>query len=85
MKNTKGLWWIILGAMLILSALFLVFYNFRQDSRSGETASEILSELKEALPQTEAVQTTEFIESATHDNNNIFEEYEEVTETLPEA
>lgn len=84
MKNTRGLWWIILGAMLILSALFLVFYNFRQDNQSGETASEILSELKEALPQTEAVQPTEFVESATHDNNDIFEEYEEVTETLPE-
>jgi len=84
MKN-KGLCLIIAGTMLVLSALFLVFYNFRQDNRSGEKASEILSEIKEIIPET-TVQTSspEFITSS-DSNNNLFEEYEEYeTTTVPE-
>lgn len=65
--------------MMLLASLFLVFLNFRQDRESSENASEILTELKEAIPQ--VVETTEFIEPATH--NDIFQEYEEST-TVPE-
>lgn len=64
---------------MLLASLFLVFLNFRQDRESSENASEILTELKEAIPQ--VVETTEFIEPATH--NDIFQEYEEST-TVPE-
>lgn len=79
MKNKKGLCFIITGTMMLLASLFLVFLNFRQDRESSENASEILTELKEAIPQ--VVETTEFIEPATH--NDIFQEYEEST-TVPE-
>lgn len=79
MKNKKGLCFIITGTMMLLASLFLVFFNSRQDIESSETASEILIELKEAIPQ--AVQTTGFSEPATH--NDIFKEYEETT-TVPE-
>ena len=79
MKNKKGLCFITMGTMMLLASLFLVFLNFRQDRESSENASEILTELKEAIPQ--VVETTEFIEPATH--NDIFQEYEEST-TVPE-
>ncbi len=80
MKN-KGLCLIIAGAMLILSALFLVFYNFRQDNRSGETASEILSEIKEIIPETTVQTVPPEIVTSSENNNNLFEEYEEYETT----
>ncbi len=80
MKN-KGLCFIIAGAMLILSALFLVFYNFRQDNQSGETASEILSEIKEIIPETTVQTVPPEIVTSSENNNNLFEEYEEYETT----
>ncbi|MDY4413663.1 MAG: sortase [Ruminococcus sp.] len=84
MKNKKGLCFITMGTMMLLASLFLVFLNFRQDRESSENAREILIELKDVIPDTTAVQTTEFIESATY--NDIFQEYQEYEEstTVPE-
>ena len=84
MKNKKGLCFITMGTMMLLASLFLVFFNFRQDRESSENAREILIELKDVIPDTTAVQTTEFIESATY--NDIFQEYQEYEEstTVPE-
>lgn len=80
MKN-KGLFLIILGAMLILSALFLVFYNFRQDNQSGQTASKIVSEIKEIIPE---ITVQPEIVTSSENNNDLFEEYEEYeTTTVP--
>lgn len=78
MKKTRGLFWILTGAMLFLSALFLVVYNFKQDNKSGQTASEILSELKEIIPQTTEPVTEPELPLITV-NNDLFSEYEEAT------
>lgn len=78
MKKTRGLFWILIGAMLFLSALFLVVYNFKQDNKSGQAASEILSELKEVIPQTTKPVTEPELPLMTI-NNDLFSEYEEVT------
>ncbi len=86
MKKTRGLFWILTGAMLFLSALFLVVYNFKQDSKSGQVASEILSELKEIIPQTTEPVTEPELPLVTIKNdlfseyeNDLFSEYEETT------
>ena len=50
MKNTRGLCWILAGAVLLAAALSLCLYNWHQSIRSGETAQEILTMLKEELP-----------------------------------
>jgi len=85
MKKTGGLFWIILGTMLLLSALFLVFSNFRQDSESGKNADRILSELKEVIPQTTSVSddNNESVTTAKIPESDLFQEYT-ITETVPE-
>jgi len=50
MKNTRGLCWILAGAVLLAAALSLCLYNWHQSIRSGETAQEVLTVLKEELP-----------------------------------
>lgn len=67
--------------MLLLAALFLVFSNFRQDSESSQTASEMLSELKEVIPQ--VTESDDYISiQTTAPENDLFQEYE--TTTVPE-
>lgn len=70
-----------MGTMMLLASLFLVFSNFRQDMESSQTASEILTELKEVIPQTTAFQSPPETTVPTV-YNDIFQEYE-VT-TVPE-
>lgn len=70
-----------MGTMMLLASLFLVFSNFRQDMESSQTASEILTELKEVIPQTTAFQSPPETTIPTV-YNDIFQEYE-VT-TVPE-
>ena len=50
MKNTRGLCWILAGAVLLAAALSLCLYNWHQSIRSGKTAQEVLTVLKEELP-----------------------------------
>lgn len=58
-----------LGTVLLLSALFLVVYNGYVDRKSGETASSVLDELKEDIPEyTETVTTM-----ATGESYDIYE------------
>lgn len=55
---------------MLSASLFLVFSNFRQDNESSESASEILSELKQQIP--EPSENT----SQPAKYNDIFREYE---------
>ena len=78
MKNKKGLFLIITGTMMLSASLFLVFSNFRQDRESSENASEILSELKQQIP--EPSESTS--QPAKYDD--IFREYENDDESSAE-
>lgn len=83
MNRNKGLLWMILGAMLLLAALFLVMYNLHEDSKGQEQSAEILTHLKEKLPTpTEPPLLPDF-----SGEDDLFSQYEETTEpeeTVPE-
>ncbi len=49
MRSRGGRVRIIIGALLVCAAVFLVIYNIRESDRAGEEASRILSALEEAL------------------------------------
>ncbi len=51
MKNRSYIAWIIFGAVLIISALLLVFINMRQDEKSGKAARQILPEVLEIISE----------------------------------
>lgn len=66
----------ILGAMLLLAALFLVMYNLHEDKKGQDQSAEILSQLREKLPEpTEAPLLPDFSEA-----EDLFAQYEETTE-----
>ncbi len=75
MNKKHGLCCIILGAMLLIAALSLVFYNSQQNKKSGEAAQNVLAKLKEAIPEPAAGTEPAF----TFPENDLFSEYE--TET----
>lgn len=77
-KKKQGLCWIMFGTMLLLAALFLVLYNLRTD-RQGKVASEqILTVLKEQLPEPdEKPVLPDFTE-------DLFAQYETESDVIPE-
>ncbi|MBP3379531.1 MAG: sortase [Ruminococcus sp.] len=75
MNKKHGLCCIILGAMLLIAALSLVFYNSQQNKKSGEAAQEVLTKLKDAIPEPAVTDQPAF----TFPENDLFSEYE--TET----
>lgn len=75
MNKKHGACCVILGAMLMISALSLVIYNSHQDKKSGEAAQEALTKLKEIIPEPAATVQPEF----TFPENDLFSEYK--TET----
>lgn len=78
MKQKKGIYWMITGAMLLIAALFLVLYNLNEDRAGEESSARILSELKEQLPEpTESPLLPDFTE-------DLFAQYETEEETIPE-
>ncbi len=64
-----------LGTALILSALFLVLYNVTEDKKGGEQAENILSELKDEIPEYVAPEET----LPLSEEYDLFAEYEEPT------
>ena len=58
MRKAVRICCLILGAVLLMSALFLVLYNIAEDKKSGETAEHVLDALRENLPETQAPETT---------------------------
>ena len=73
MKKTHGRLCIILGAALLFAALSLVLYNLNQDRRSGNTARELLAELRQEMPVTSEVSE---LPSETGFGGDLFVEYE---------
>lgn len=75
MNKKHGMCCIILGAMLLIAALSLVFYNSQQNKKSGEAAQEVLTKLKDEIPETSESIQPEY----TFPENDLFSEYETVT------
>ena len=50
-KNRRGMIFVIMGAVLILSALLLLFYNYMEDQNAGKEAEEDLARLQEQMEQ----------------------------------
>lgn len=72
----------IIGAVLIIAALSLVLWNQNEDRKSGESAEQILSQLRLKIPTAEV--TEGYIPEAEIPENDLFEEYEQETEAEPE-
>lgn len=51
MNKKHGWCCVILGTALLTAALSLVFYNSQENKKSGEAAMEVLSALKENIPE----------------------------------
>ena len=67
--------------MLILSALFLCLYNFRDSSRAFESSQKVLAELVELIPEKPDESGTAVRTDA--QKNDIFAPYEEQEEETP--
>ena len=72
----KSTIWLISGAMLLIAALLLIFYNLREDRQGAEYSEQIVQQLKKTLPEPES---TDFPEFPTED---LFSRYEMPTEPL---
>ena len=51
MNKKHGWCCVILGTALLIAALSLVFYNTQENKKGGEAAMEVLSELKDNIPE----------------------------------
>lgn len=78
MKRKAALFWVIIGAMLLLAALFLVLYNLHEDSEAGSAAASILAELKASIPEPPEQEP----DTEPETSEDLFNRYE--TETVPE-
>lgn len=80
MKNKVWKILFVTGTMLILSALFLCLYNYRQSNNAYDRSQEILAELKNEIPQ-----SPENAEDHIKPEEDLFKEYEEstITESSP--
>lgn len=65
-----------LGTALLLAALFLILHNTAEDKKSGETARNVLSELKQEIPEYTQPAVTTIPMAEEYD---IYAEYEETT------
>lgn len=81
MKNKIWKVCIIAGTMLILSALFLCLYNFRESSRAFESSQKVLAELVELIP--EKPDESGMTVRTDAQKNDIFAPYEEQEEETP--
>lgn len=79
-KRRLWCWIVAMGAMLLLAALFLVFYNLYEDKKSGRVSEAILTELKQEIMEN-SVSTTETENS--RPINDLYVEYENETKTEP--
>lgn len=86
MKNKTGTIMIILGTMLILSALFLCWYNIKENRRAYEDSQKVLVELKQLIPVVEEKDEKEEIMAeipAVNPADDLFAPYEEKEEETP--
>lgn len=76
MNKAHGVCCVIFGAVLLIAALSLIFYNSKENERGGMAAESALAELKDGIPEPTEENTDFEIPE-----NDIFDEYEtEVSE-----
>ncbi len=51
----KSTIWLISGAMLLIAALLLIFYNLREDRQGAEYSEQIVQQLKKIFPNRKAL------------------------------
>lgn len=86
MKNKTGIIMIICGTMLILSALFLCWYNIKENRRAYEDSQKVLVELKQLIPVVEEREEKHDITPEIPTSNpadDLFAPYEEKAEEAP--
>ncbi|MGB4090509.1 MAG: sortase [Ruminococcus flavefaciens] len=87
MKNKTGTLLMICGTMLILSALFLCWYNIKESRRAYDDSQKVLVELKQLIPVVEEKdEETEFLQQIPAENpaDDLFAPYEEAEAKAPE-
>lgn len=57
MPKKAGIVFVVIGAVLILSALLLFFYNRHEDERAGQEAQTILNDVQSVIAQRETEET----------------------------
>lgn len=57
MPKKTGIVFVVIGAVLMLSALLLFFYNQSEDAQAGQEAQTILGEVQSAISQQKAAET----------------------------
>ncbi len=78
MNKKHGLFCVVLGTLLLIAAVSLVFYNKKENEKSGSAAQSVLSELVEFIPEPPTEPITEAMTG-----NDILAEYD--IETVTEA
>ena len=53
-----GIVFVVVGAVLILSALSLFFYNQNEDAQAGQEAENLLSQVQAVIPEIETEPST---------------------------
>lgn len=82
MRKTVRICCFVMGAVLLLSALFLVIYNIAEDKKSGETAERVLSALKRDTPEYPAPDESSVMPAA--EQYDLYAEYEAAEESSSE-
>lgn len=87
MPKKSGIIFVMIGAVLILSALLLFFYNSYEDHRAGQEAENLLDDVQTAIvvtqpPTSEPVEETEATE-ASGPEETIPEETRELSPEMP--
>ncbi|MGN1403459.1 MAG: sortase [Ruminococcus sp.] len=81
-QRKRGIFWIACGIILLLAALLLVLYNWRQDKAGWTETQSYLSALEEYIPQTTEADAVP--EEYTLPGTDLLEEYVTESEELPE-
>ncbi len=71
MNKKHGLFCVVLGAILLIAALSLVFYNRNENKKSGEMAQSVLEELVEAMPEPATVAPTQPATASIYDEYDV--------------
>lgn len=62
MRKKFGAFCMILGALLLFSAVFLLIYNHVEASKAGQSSAQVVSQLKDVIPDSENQSTDSVVE-----------------------
>lgn len=85
MPNRKGIVFVVIGAVLILSALSLYLYNKEEDRNAGQEAESLLLEIQSVINENPTPQPTKPAETVAPDDPAPTPSPEPIDPTLPEV